>query len=155
MTLRQRAEAFIKDRVVERPAQKLGLAGLRSKLAAEDTKLQTRFAEAGGSEAHRKTLRHIIAIERWGQTRLRSALGEPLRDDTNHDYKPDGAVPWAGLQGQFAETRAQTLQLVQQLVDAHIDPTKTVPHNQFGLLSVAGWLRYLNFHASVEAKRIR
>lgn len=155
MTLKQRFEALFKELAFERPARRRSLDELQKGLRDSQISLERRFAKAPDSAKNRDTLRHIIAIERWGQNRLEVALGNSLLDDTNHDYKPSQEATWEALQQQFSETRAHTLKVVEELLESQIDKAQTVPHNQLGALSVGGWLRYLNVHASLESKRIR
>jgi len=155
MALKQKFEALFKEFAFERPARRRSLDELIEGLKSSQVKLKERFAKAPGTDKNRAALRHIVAIERWGQNRLKVVLGEPLLDDANHDYKPPQETPWEDLQRQFAETREQTLEVANKLVEAQIDKTKTVQHNQFGPFSVGGWLRYLQVHASLESKRIR
>ena len=137
----------------ENPGKRAGLAELTRKLEQSKVTLLTRFAAAEGGEANRKKLRHIIAIERWGQRRLKVALGEPFVKDENYAYKPDRETSWQTLQTQFAATRDETIQLAWQLGGA--DPSQSVIHNDFGELSLTGWLAYLHSHANFEAKRVK
>ena len=136
----------------ERPGKRAGLDMLKTKLQSSQTELETRFANAEGSDKDVKTLRHIIAIERWGQRRLRVALGEPLLEDENHAYKPAPDTSWQDLKEQFSQTRSDTLQLANELTGQE---SVRVPHNDFGPMTVLGWLAYLNTHANLESKRIR
>ncbi len=96
----------------------------------------------------------LDGLERWGQSRLRVALGEPLLMDEYDVYRPPRAAGWAELQDAFHSTRQQTVALAGQLDQAVTNGVK-VPHNQFGLLTVRSWLRYLDIHANMEAKKLR
>ena len=58
------------------------------------------------------------------------------------------------MQDAFSETRQQTVAVVQQLGQTNVADVK-VPHNQFGPLSVRSWLRYLEMHANLEAKKLK
>ena len=74
--------------------------------------------------------------------------------DEYDDYRPPREAPWPALQDAFSETRQQTVALVQRLGQAQVTNIK-VPHNQFGPLSVRSWLRYLDLHANLEAKKLK
>ena len=65
----------------ERPAKKQSMNQLAEALAASAQVLQTRADQAADTEANHQQLRHITGIERWGQSRLRTLLGETLQDD--------------------------------------------------------------------------
>jgi hypothetical protein len=152
MSLLQR---MIVNLLLERPARRLGVDKLQDNLRTSGERLAEHFARITPDERGRALLRHIIAIERWGQNRLRVALGQPLVIDSSQDYKPEAALPWDALVGTFKATRQETLELAQQLVQQHVAFETTVVHNQFGELSLLGWLRYLHVHASLEAKKLR
>lgn len=141
--------------LMERPAQKLTLAEHITQLAETGEALAYHYAQCPDTEANRTQLAHIIAVERWGQDRLRAFLGDPLPGSTSDAYRPDAGLGWHDLQEQFTAARHTTLDLAQQLAGAAVDDTVTVPHDQYGKLSVRGWLHYLNTHANLESKRIR
>ena len=98
-------------------------------------------------------LTHLIGIERWGQQRLRVALGEPLALDEYDPYRPEGE-DWAGLQQCFQRTRQETISLSKSLRMARLDVGTRICHNQFGEISLLGWIFYLNFHAKLESLKI-
>lgn len=129
------------------------LKSLAAQLEATGRVVLDRAGQAADTEHNRRVLSHIVGIERWGQRRLSVFLGEPLVMDEYDSYRPERGTSWAELKAQFETTRAQTLSLVQRLEAAQ--PSQTVPHNQFGPLSAAGWLRYLNLHAAMESRKIR
>lgn len=139
--------------LVERPGRKLTLTEWAQKLAKDGAALEQRVAAIETPKA-KATLRHIIGIERWGQRRLRVALGEPFIQDEYDGYQPEATADMATVRAAFHTTRQTTVALAQQLAAAGIDPQTTVPHNQFGPLTVRGWLSYLCTHANFESKRI-
>ena len=141
--------------MLERPASSRSLGELTATLQASGEGLARRFAGAEGNDKNREKLRHIISIERWGQRRLRVGLGEPFVADESRAYSPAPDTEWNALQGEFSQVRGETLELADRLSREGVDPTVTVPHNQFGPLTLRGWLRYLETHASFEGKRIR
>lgn len=155
MALKEKFEALFKEFAFERPARGRTLDDLLGDLQSSRMKLEARFAKAPETDKNRNALRHIIAIERWGQNRLKVVLGEPLLKDSNHDYKPSKETAWKELQQQFSDTRKQTLAVADELMKNQVDKAETIPHNQLGPLSIGGWLRYLQVHGSLENKRIR
>lgn len=155
MGMMNRIYQLASDLLIERPVQGKTLAELRGELEASGRQAQQRLATAGNLQENRQTLRHIIGIERWGQRRLQVALGEPLVMDESDHYVPAGRAGWDGLRHAFRETRQETVTLVQRLEAAGVDRDRTIPHNQWGDLSVHGWLNYLNGHASRDVKRIK
>jgi hypothetical protein len=74
--------------------------------------------------------------------------------DEYDGYRPARAAGWAELQDVFHSTRQQTVALARQLGPA-VEADVHVPHNQFGPLTVRSWLRYLDIHANMEAKKLR
>lgn len=142
-------------RYTEREAKKHTIAEWRSKLDESQQGLADRFARSPGSEANLRQARHVIGIERWGQRRLRSALGEPLDMGEYDPYSPDDLVKMTDLQEAFLTARAETLRVIDELQKAAIPPDHLIPHNDMGNLTVRGWLHYLNEHALREGMRIR
>ena len=152
MALKDSIAQLIAGLFLENPAKSKSFAQLRSALASSGVQMRARL-ESG--KANPELLRHIIQIERWGQNRLRSSLGEVRYDmDRSGNFAPDAALGWDELKSEFARVRQETLEIAQWLELAN-PPPQAVVHNQFGLLSVKGWLRYLNVHASTELRRLR
>ncbi|MEZ4731636.1 MAG: DinB family protein [Caldilineaceae bacterium] len=139
---------------IERPGLKLSLAEWSQRLAKDGDAIDQRVAKSQSPQAG-TTLRHITGIERWGQRRLQVALGEPPVQDEYDGYQPAADLDVTALREAFRATRETTVTLAQQLAAANLDPAFTISHNQFGPLSVRGWLSYLNTHANFESKRIR
>ncbi len=153
MTLKERLTGLIVSVVIERPARRLGYNKLVQNLSDSGEALHRDLERIEDTDKNRTRLRHIIAIERWGQRRLKVVLGQPFTKDENHSYKPGSNTPWLTLKEMYRETRAETLALAEALKPR--DTTQKIPHNQFGLVSVLGWLRYLENHARLEGKRLR
>jgi hypothetical protein len=115
-------------------------------------KLLARFAGAGDTPQSRKTLRHIVAIERWGTNRLRMLLGEkPFAQDSSQQHYPPENSAWNVLLEDLKTTRHELVKLVPFLDGT----SQKVDHTMFGDLSAKAWLKYLNFHANAEASRVR
>ena len=149
-----RLRESITNLFLERPFRNLSAAQMAQRLELDGRTLERTFAAAKDNESNRKLLSHVSGIERWGQSRLRVALGEPLVMDEYDGYRPAAAVSWAELQDAFHSTRQQTVALAGQL-DQPVTSGVKVPHNQFGPLTLRSWLRYLDIHANMEAKKLR
>jgi hypothetical protein len=153
MALKDSITKLIVNVMIEQPAQRQGLENLQKKLQKTADDLAIRLKGIQDSQENRNKLRHIIAIEKWGQRRLKVALGETLIEDENHAYKPSEKSSWEELKSLYSIARLETLTIAKQL--SKIDINQKVPHNQLGPLSVLGWLRYLNTHAFLESKRLK
>ena len=136
----------------ERPARRQSVVDLASTLSSSGDEVRARIAGNHATPANVARLRHIIGIERWGQQRLRVFLGDPFEPGGHHTHKPT-ETDWSALQTELASTRADSVALAGQLTTA--DLTRTVPHDQFGPLTVRGWLVYIQRHARMESKRMR
>ena len=141
--------------IIDRQAKKLTLAQLLADLGAGSEKVNAALRSASDSPVNRNRMAHIIGIERWGQSRLRAFLGEPVAEDEYEGYRPAESLRFAELGDTFGEVREQTLQIGQELADAGIPLTDTAPHNQLGAMPLASWLYYLNMHANLEAIKMR
>jgi hypothetical protein len=152
MSILQRMIGLVRRPMAEWHARGRDLGQLVTELEASGQALDARLADLADTPAHRAVLAHWIGIERWGQRRLRVALGEPLLDDGHHPYKPDEAGGTAALRQSFAATRSTTIGLAHELREAGVDPATTVRHNDLGDLSIAAWLAYLLQHPEQEAR---
>jgi hypothetical protein len=156
MSIRNAVRDVVVNLLIERPARKRSLAELIASLEASAQQIDRRMAECQADEPKNlETMRHIIGIERWGQQRLRSFLGEPLTRDEYNGYRPDDVADMAGLRRAFAATRVDTVQLAQRLREHEVADAATVAHNDMGDLTARGWLRYLNSHANLESRRLK
>ncbi len=145
---------FFAHRLLERPAQRIGVDGLVERLDASRGPIAA-TAEAAEDAAGRKQLRHVLAIERWGQNRLRVALGEiAFERDESRGYTPPEDEPLAQLVERFGAVRAETVALGRRVAAADAGATK-VEHNSLGPISARAWLRYLQVHGELEMKRAR
>lgn len=148
-------DSLYRSLLIERPAAKRLPGELAAELDAAGQKIQERIATAENTEKNRQSLSHIIGIERWGQRRLRVALGEPFVEERYNRYQPDRELSMGQLQQQFQETRAETVVLAQKLAESKQWAVGAIRHNDLGDLSVRGWMQYLLVHANLESKRIR
>ena len=136
--------------VAERRGRQRSLAEAVRDLEGSGARIDAHLAGKPDTPANREAIAHCVGIERWGQSRLRVALGEPLQLDGHHGYRPDPADGIEALRAAMADTRAGTVALARELVAAGVDPATTVRHNDLGDLTLAGWLAYLEQHASRE-----
>lgn len=154
MGLKNRLFHVIADLLVERPVRNKTLAELREDLDNSGREAQQRLVAAADTQQNREVLRHVIGIERWGRRRLQVALGEPLVMDESDEYYPAEDAGWDQLRDIFRETRQKTVTIVKKLDKANVGRDVTIPHNQWGNLSVYGWLHYLNGHANRDVNGI-
>lgn len=141
--------------VLERTAARYSISEWADALAASGAKLKARMAASADTPANRRQIRHIIGLERWGQRRLRVALGEPFINDEMDGYQPPVDLNLAELIDVFLNTRDETVHLARQCAADPRAETTLVRHNQLGPLSIRGWLRYLDMHAGLEVLRLR
>lgn len=155
-TRRNDVKEFFVAQMLERPAARMSYTDLSQGLERGGLLLARRAARAADTDANRATLTHIIGIERWGQNRLRVALGQrELTRDEHHPYKPGAGASLRELQDLLSQTRAQTVDLARQLHAAPPQDDLTVEHNGLGPLTSKAWLRYLTQHADLESRRLR
>ncbi|NDJ79053.1 MAG: DinB family protein [Chloroflexi bacterium] len=141
--------------VLERPVRNWTLDEFIAHLDRAGDGIAHHIAQAKGTDRNRAQLRHVIGIERWSQRRLMVTLGDDLIIDEYDDYRPDADMEWDALCAEFQTTRADTLSLLHSLAEVEADLARLIPHNQYGDLTVRGWLRYLDMHANAESRRIR
>lgn len=139
--------------VVELPARWKNMATIIKRLEANGKRQAQQLHQIRPTAENREIVRHVICIERWGQSRLEVLLGEPLKMDESDGYAPEPDLSLAELQQAFVATRERTVGLARQLqneprAQAH------APHNDSGPLSARGWLRYLLNHARKELREI-
>lgn len=137
-------------------AWQAGRRDMAELLDALDTSGQVvadRFARAGDNANNCEVARHIIGIERWSRRRLQTALGDTALNDDYDAYRPDDVADMAALSALFAAEREKTIALAQQA--ANLPDSVRVAHNDLGEMSVAGWLFYIENHASRECIRLR
>jgi hypothetical protein len=128
-------------------------AELADVLEANGRTLSQRFAAQADGPKLRETLRHVIGIERWGQRRLRVALGEPFEPGGHRPYRPSDDADLDRLRVAFATTRADSVALARKLAAPDVDPELRIRHDDLNELGVNAWLAYLDGHANIEARR--
>lgn len=155
MGLKEKFTGFVAGLFLERPVAGKSYAELAQQMEGAGARIRTRLSGKSHTEFNHRVLSHIIGIERWGQSRLRVFLGDPLVQDEYNGYRPARDLPWEELVGQFVSTRTETTALARSLDDASVAPDTKVLHNQFGPLSARAWLHYLQTHASREIMQVR
>jgi hypothetical protein len=147
--------AFFGDRFLRRPARRRTVAEHLAALDKGGGALIKRARRAAPSDQNRTWLRHIIGIERWGQRRLATILGEPAVDDQYDGYQPDATLDWAALRQELSRTRLETIALGRKIDERGIGDDRTARHNDLGAMNAREWLQYLNTHSRVEGLRLR
>ncbi|ABU59912.1 hypothetical protein [Roseiflexus castenholzii] len=152
MSLHEILRDVIVRLAVERPATSRSTTEWAETLAASGAKLKARMTAIADTPANCRQLRHIIGLERWGQRRMRVALGEPFINDEMDEYEPPVDLRFPDLIDVFLNTRDETVNIARRCAaDPRTESTR-VQHNQLGPLSIRGWLRYLDLHARLEAR---
>ena len=122
---------------------------LTAELEAAGKRNMQQLMEIIPTERNYRLLNHMIGIEKWGQQRLKVALGEPFELDEHNRYCPPFRLSWNELQDIFSQTRSDTLEIARQI--EALEPNETeIFHNDFGEMSVNHWLHYLRLHANIE-----
>lgn len=137
----------------ERLGKRTTPAEMAARLEASGRSLAQRFAAEDDEPAVRETLQHVIGIERWGQRRLRVALGEPFDARGHRPFRLEDDATLDRLRVGFTTTRADSVALAKRLATTEIEPDLRIAHDDLGELSINAWLAYLDGHALVEARR--
>lgn len=138
---------------IERPARRMGIDNLITRLEKSGQKLEKRLAGVSGRQKNQEIIVHVIGIERWGLRRMHAALGEPVTDEEYHAYCP-AERKWPQLLDSLRATRQATVAMGKTIRMARVDANTRIYHNQFGEISLLGWLYYLDIHARLESMRI-
>lgn len=125
------------------------LEDVAAELEASGKRATQQLIERLPSEKNYEILSHLIGIERWGQSRLKVAMGEPLNMEEYDRHRPAIGQSWNQLQDAFNATREQTIELAEKLAADELGDV-IVPHNEFGDLTTLQWLVYLRMHANAE-----
>ncbi len=150
---RDQLKALTIDAALETPARRRSYAELRRSLDEAGVRMERRAAQAADTESNRRQLRHIIGIERWGQSRLKVLGGAPFVEGGHRPYLPADALDLAGLRQLASLTRAQTSEFARSFEVR--PPQDKVEHNALGPISARAWLRYLILHAELESLRLK
>lgn len=117
--------------------------------------IDTYLADKPDTPKNREQMRHVIGIERWGQRRLKTILGEPPIHDEYDGYQPATDLDLNALRNEFSATRAETMSIVDAIQKQGVAETAKANHNGMGDVSLKLWLRYLTMHANFESKRVK
>ena len=138
--------------MTERNARNKSYADSQHALEKTGQTVYGRFTASSDTPGHREKGRHIVGIERWSQSRLRVALGDPFKQDEYDGYQPSDELDIEELTQSFAETRAETVRLAKALEAADVPLSKTINHNQMGDFTVGAWFSYIIAHAGRESR---
>ena len=136
----------------ERDAKGASYEDLLERLDKNEEESLPHFASAADTIINRARAAHIIGIERWGQSRLRTLLGELLVMDEYDGYAPSTDLTTSELAAEFTRTRAATKALVQELQGNGISLSKTATHNELGDISARAWIAYITNHTRRESR---
>ena len=146
--------ALLRPRVIGK-ARGTNLEEMALRLEASRDELLPRIMAANDTPGNREALNHFVGIERWSQSRLRVAEGEPFELDSYRGYRlPDDAT-LVELQQAFATTREATIEMARKFAAGGVDPQQKIRHNDLGELSVLEWFAYVDDHHLRERLRIR
>lgn len=145
--------------IIERPAKGKTYDQWIAALEQSGRQIEQRAAAAQDAVKVRAVMRHITGIERWSQNRLRAFLGNEYQRDEYDAYQPGANLDLQGQIEAFRETRQESIELACELQAAvtsgRLAEMATVPHNDFGPLTVRGWLAYMVSHAGRESTRMK
>lgn len=154
MSLRDMFQRLIVQLFVERSEREKTLDDIAASLQESSHEISLCLSGLDSNLENCERLAHMIAIERWGQARIRVALGETFLPDEADAYLPSPESSWQELVTAFIAARQATLALIQEVQAVRLPDDFKIHHNQFGPLSVKGWLRYLDEHAVAESTRL-
>lgn len=154
MTISQRMLHFAAWVMFERPWQSADYAKLQTQLSASGATLVATMRHTSDTPQNRDIVRHIIGIEAWAQQRLQSLINGPAYSAEYDHLQPAQTLTITELADIMASTRAQSIAIITQLQHAGIGLIQTIPHNQFGTMSVVAWARYITSHAVIEHKKL-
>ena len=109
MALHNRIFQFIYRQLLDRPAKNKSFDELINALESNGQLLIARVADKPDTPQNREQLRHIIGIERWGQRRLQTLLGQPYVQDEYDGYCPDESCDMGALRDALVQTRADSI----------------------------------------------
>jgi hypothetical protein len=142
-------------KISEIRAHQLTYDQIYARMQQSGDKLANKMRSAPTNSMTLERARHIIGIERWGQARLKTFLGGPALHDEYDGYRPDDLTTMPALADAMANTRAETLRLIEVLKAAGASAGGKVAHNELGDIDARSWLIYLDDHATREGMVIR
>lgn len=140
--------------MIDRNAKNKSVADLTKQLETSNQLIANKLAAAADTEFNRGQVRHVIGIERWGQNRLKVALGEPFKAEEHDGYLPNNDQTISDLAAMFTQTRQETLAIAKQLANIPNVETQVVVHNAMGDMTVRSWLQYLDIHGPFELRKV-
>lgn len=141
--------------VMERSSRKLTYETAIAQLEKGREGVLALMDSAADTPENRKTARHVIGIERWGQHRLGVLKGQPLTVDEYDSYQPQDGLDMAQLRNAFNVVRGQTIDLIKEFKAAGVPLDRKVFHNDIKEFTLRGWIGYFSGHANIEMKRLK
>lgn len=141
--------------MVDRSAKSKDIGMLYGQLESSKQVVLDILRSAANTPPNREQLAHVIGIERWGQARLRVALGQPFEMDEYDAYRPVVNGSLDALRSEFIETRDVTLGIAKQLLEKPSVVSKIIEHNDMGQMTVRSWLQYLDMHGTYELRNVK
>lgn len=141
--------------MIDRQAGEKSVSDLMTELSASKESILTQVANAADMPDFREKMAHVVGIERWAQSRMKVALGEPFKQEEYDGYRPELSQTLAELTETFSQTRDETLAIAEQLKAVDGVETQTVQHNDMGDMRIRSWLAYLEMHGPFELKKVK
>jgi hypothetical protein len=138
--------------ITERNARGKSYADFQRALEKTGQTVHSRFIASSDTLGHREQGQHIVGIERWSQSRLKVALGDPYEEDEYDGYRPGSDMDIEELAEAFADTRAESIRLAKMLETTGVPLSQTINHNQLGEFTIGAWLSYIISHAGRESR---
>ncbi len=149
----KRPETVIAALMLELPTRGKSVNQQVQALERSGQTLSRKLESMPDSPENLENLRHIIMLERWGTQRLRVFAGAAFEKDRSSLYKPEEHLDWNELREEFADARAELLEVLRSLEGVISD--QKVEHNGLGPLSKGAWVQYLGSHATLEGMKFR
>jgi len=138
----------------ERPAKTKTYQQYKHQFEQSTATILELIGKADDTEKSRWELTHVIGMECWMQSRMKVGLGEPFIQEEYDGYRPSQDTSWQDLRQMFVETRQTSCDICVACAEKNVDGSQKVAHNQFGDLSVRGWMEYALFHSKGHAGRM-
>ncbi len=155
MSLRTVIVHFVFSQGVERGARQRNYASLGDELQSGQEHLLAQVRRLPDSPANLEQMAHMIGIERWSQSRLKTLLGAELTLDEYDGYRPAVDLTLAQLADEYRKTRQASIALLKELQANEIPLTAKARHNDAGDISASAWFYYFMQHEGGHKTRMK